>query len=70
MYSTSHRLLIRLSSREIKSQVFDIFLKPFLNNFHTVAEGSILPKEATGIREYHCHKGVSLIDNYVKVGGV
>ncbi|KAF7656706.1 hypothetical protein LDENG_00037350 [Lucifuga dentata] len=69
--STSHRCSIGLTLGEFGGQVelFVMFLKPFLNNFCSVAGHVILLKEAAAIREYRCHEGVDLVSNNVLVGG-
>ena len=42
-----------------------MFLKPFPNNVCSVAGRIMLLKEATAIREYHCHEWVYLVCNDV-----
>jgi len=49
------------------TQLFIMFLKPFLNNVCSVSGRIILPKEATSTREHHCYEGVYLVSNNVYV---
>lgn len=47
-----------------------LFLKPFLNSRCSMAGCIVLQKEATTIREYHCHEGLYLVFTNVQAGGL
>lgn len=48
--------------------LFVIFLKPFMSRFRSLLVCTALLKEATVIKESHCHMGVGLICDNISVG--